>query len=301
MKFTNRTNLPDAIIQAIKNDDYTKGKSDISITGLISPARKRVLLKKFDEQIECDYADKINILMGQVMHGILERANKAALAEERFYLDLEGITISGEMDAVYEDSGLLQDYKLTSLYQVKDGKVSEEYEAQLNCYAYLLKYGYRLKDEQRIQVNYKINKMQDVFLLKDWSKPKALRDPKIPKYQCVIIDVPMWGDDKTLQYIVSRINAHKAANKKLPDCTLEERWAEPDKWAVMKPGAKKSIKNHEDKAEAELHAVKVGAEVQFRPGSSSRCEGGYCDAASVCEQFKKLKSLKLKSQVSEDE
>jgi len=291
MKYSNKTGLPDAIVRAIQNDDYTKGKSDISITGLTSPARKRVLLKKFDDQIEVDYADKINILMGQIAHGILERANKAALAEERFYLEIEGITISGEMDAVYEDTGLLQDYKLTSLYQIKDGKVSPDYEAQLNCYAYLLKHGHRLVDGKRVPANYKITKLQDVFILKDWSKPKALRDPQnVPPYQCVIIDVDLWPEEKTREYIVSRIKAHKAANKKLPECTEEERWAEPTKYAVMgKKGAAKSLKNHDNKEDAEQHAARVGGFVEERPGTSNRCMA-YCEAASVCEQWKKISS-----------
>ena len=71
MKWTNKLNLPEAIVNAVTNDDYNKGFSDISITGLTSPPRIRVLKKKYDAELEEDISDRMFVLLGQIMHGIL--------------------------------------------------------------------------------------------------------------------------------------------------------------------------------------------------------------------------------------
>lgn len=268
------------MVTAIKNDGYTRGESHISITGLIAPPRIRVLEKLHKKEIVEDVSDRLNVLLGQLMHLLLERANNTALSEKRFYAELEGVKISGQLDAIY-DSGLVQDYKLVSLYSVKDG-VKPEYEQQLNCYAALLRLN-----------NVTVNKLQLVCVLRDWSKGAAQRDETIPQAQCIILDVKVWPEAKALEFIRERIRIHKAANTTLPECTAEERWAVPDKWAVMaKKGASRSLKNHDDKEMAEMHAAQVkGAFVELRKGKNNRCEG-YCSVSQWCEQFKKLKESK---------
>ena len=77
-------------------------------------------------------------LMGQITHGILERSDREAWTEERLYIERHGWRISGQFDRVLLEQGLLQDYKLTSTYSVKDG-VKPEYEAQANLYALMLR------------------------------------------------------------------------------------------------------------------------------------------------------------------
>ena len=43
MKYTNKHDIPKEIIRAIENDQYTRGNSDISVTGLLQPPRIRLL------------------------------------------------------------------------------------------------------------------------------------------------------------------------------------------------------------------------------------------------------------------
>ena len=288
MKYTNKFNFPQPIVTALTKDNYTKGDADISITGLLGPPRIRVLKKLNEDSLVRDVSDNVFSLLGRLMHGLLEQANQTALAEERFYLDIEGITVSGAMDAVYQD-GLVQDYKLVSYHEVKRG-LKPEFEAQLNCYAYLLKHGYTQSGEQFKRV---INKLQDVFVFRDWSKGLAKRDPEVPQQQIITVDVPLWDESKTLKLIKDRIAIHKAANKLLPDCTPEERWAVPDKWAVMpKKNAVRSLKNHDNKKDAEEHSINVkGSFVALRPGKNNRCDD-YCDVNAFCSQYKSLKEKK---------
>lgn len=297
MKTTNRFNLPQPVVDAVNNDSYSVGFGDISITGLLGAPRIRVLKKLHDDQLTEDVSERIYSLLGQTMHGVLERANRTGLVEKRFYCQLGGTLISGQADAVL-DNGTLQDYKLVSQYQVQQSNVKPEFEAQLNSYAYLVKHGYYLADEkdetsQKIYLEAEITKLQDVFFLRDWSKSKAKYDSSLPQQQVITMDVSLWGDKKTLAFLQKRIKVHKDAAKKLPECTPEERWATANKYAVMpKKGAARSLKNHDSKEMAEQHSANVpGSFVEFRPGKNIRCED-WCPVSSVCEQFKKLKEEK---------
>lgn len=301
MKFTNKYNWPKAYVDAVLNDTYDKGYADISITGLLAPPRIRVLSKLHDHEMEEDVSNRTFILMGQVMHGILERANTVALAEKRFYIEIDGLTISGQSDAVYLD-GLIQDWKLTSVYQVRDG-AKLEFEQQLNCYAYLVKHGYYHIDndpeKDKVHLNVTVNRLENFVLLRDWSRGKAKRERNVPQAGGGIYEVSVWTEEETLAFIKERIALHRAANKKLPLCTMHEMWGEPEKWAVMVKGKKTSLKNHLKKEDAEQHAARVGAKVEYRPDKRTRCTDGYCLVAKYCTQYRqyleKLKQTKTKA------
>jgi len=72
---TNVHGLPDAFVNAIKNDPYTGG-GDISVTKLIDSPRRRVLGKKFKDLVVVDVSEMTWALMGQCMHTVLERADR---------------------------------------------------------------------------------------------------------------------------------------------------------------------------------------------------------------------------------
>ena len=54
MKYTNKHNLPIEIIRAIKNDQYSKGESHISVTGLLQSPRIRLLNIENQDKITVD-------------------------------------------------------------------------------------------------------------------------------------------------------------------------------------------------------------------------------------------------------
>ena len=75
MKLTNKHGLPQAIVNAIKNDPYTPGKrADISVTRLIDAPQVSVLYRNHYKDIVEDVSNRIFSIMGQAMHHILERA-----------------------------------------------------------------------------------------------------------------------------------------------------------------------------------------------------------------------------------
>ena len=87
MKYTNKLNLPQPLVSAIVNDKYDSGTSDISVTSLLKPYQLRALERHHDKLTE-DIADRIWSLLGQVIHGILERAKKRPWPNGVFILTL---------------------------------------------------------------------------------------------------------------------------------------------------------------------------------------------------------------------
>lgn len=279
MKLTNRMNLPQPLVDAVRNDGYSKGDADISVTRLIGPPRIAVLEERHAEEVTEDASERIFSLLGQVVHGILERSNSTGVAERRLFIEVEGWRVSGGMDAHYEH-GLLQDYKFVTSYKFKDGGVPTEYEQQLNCYAEMLR-----------QNGHTVNQLQIVGILRDWSKLEARRDETYPQAQVIVRDVVLWPQEQAQKFIRDRVILHQQARVELPICKADERWAKPDTWAVMKPGATRASRVYDNEAEALAHAAQTsGLYVKHRPGESVRCQA-YCRVARFCSQFAAIESV----------
>ena len=89
----------------------------------------------------------------------------------------------------------------------------------------------------------------------------------------------MWTLEATEDFIRERIALHTAETPR--PCTDEERWHQPDKWALMKKGQKKAIKLYEEKPEN--LTLSKDHFLEHRPGAYRRCEA-YCPVAAVCPQ-----------------
>lgn len=298
MKFTNKLNLPLPLVEAIVNSGYSKGASTYTATGLIEPTRISILKERFETELEEDVSNLIYSLQGQSIHTILERAalklaEQGYVSERRFYLEVSGCVVGAQIDIFHKDTGLLQDYKVTSVYSVKDG-AKEEYVKQLNIQAYILEHGYELIDGQKIFHKYSPQTLQIVAILRDWSKGDAERNPEMPQQQIAILEVPKIAGNEVLAYIEERVEERRAAteqsDEQLPLCSREERWARPDVWAVVKRGAKKALKLFHSEAAAStmMEELGTGYEVQFRQGRNIRCEQ-YCPVAKFCSQYQASK------------
>lgn len=273
MKLTNKLNLPQALFDAVQNDSYSSGDADFSVTTLLKPPRAVALQKAHWDELEEDASDRIWSLLGQVVHGILERANKSGISERRLNAVIDGVKISGGMD-LYND-GVLQDYKFVTVYKFQNNKVPIEYEEQLNCYAEILR-----------QNNFPVKKLEIVGILRDWSKNAARKDPGMPQEQVVVRDVPLWGQEQAQAFLRERIKLHKYAQTALPECTAEEKWEKPTRYAVMKNGKDRAIKLYDFKSDAEAHAsIDKTLRVDVRPGEAMRC-AMYCNVSKFCTQFK---------------
>ena len=131
-------------------------------------------------------------------------------------------------------------------------------------------------------------------MFRDWSKIQALTNPNyLSKKQVAVLDVNQWGLLVTTDYILSRIAAFKAAenldDSELPECTSDERWQRPDKYAVTRLGNKKASKlcDSEDQANEWISNAnpKMKYEITFRPGEPIRCKY-YCEVNKFCKQYK---------------
>jgi hypothetical protein len=224
-----------------------------------------------------DASDRIWSLMGRITHEILQKHDADAWTEERLYIERHGWRISGQFDRVLLEEGLLQDYKLTSTYSIKDG-AKPEYEAQANLYALMLR-----------EHGYEIKRAQIVAILRDYQKSKAQHSPDYPQRPVVIIDMPLWPAHQAEQYILERLRVHADAQHKLPLCSAEERWERPAKIALIKDGNKRATSLHDTTAEAmaALGAAGPKYRIDQRPAEQVRCKD-YCAAAPVCEQWKAL-------------
>lgn len=279
MNFTNNLGLPEPLVRAVKNDSYDPGKSDFTVTQLIGPPRIRVLRKRHRHELTEDVADRLYSLLGQSVHTILERAApEGAMAEVRLYMHMDGLIISGQLDhaVFYRDQGLLQDYKLTSIWTEL---TKPEWVQQINMLAYLLGAN-----------GLKVTKGQIVAIYRDWSKSRARREPGYPQHQTKLEDIELWHDRETAHFIRQRIKAHVAAEvETLPECTPEERWYRDEKFAVIKQGNKKATKLFDFRNEAEAFAATDSKfHVEQRPGINVRC-ADYCPVADYCDQWQALK------------
>lgn len=292
MRLTNRLGLPEAIVRALMVDEYDRGAANISVTGLTSPPRLVALREAHDDELTEDVSDLIFALLGKAVHKILEVAdadNPGTITEKRYFMRLLGTlgewVVSGQMDSIEleaDASGgvVIKDWKTAKVAEMKFG-VKVEREQQLNVYKVLLELA-----------GYNVIGLQDIFILRDWSKVQAAKQPTsvptltgtpmvsdYPDSQVVVHDVRMWSHEEAGKYIMGRLAVHQQAqaayNKALryertgigdgtefslmpqdvlPECDDEERWARPASFAAIKHGAKVASRLFDTEAEAEAYA-----------------------------------------------
>lgn len=296
MKLTNALNLPAAIVNAIANDGYSRDGADLSVSQLIAPPRKVELERRHADELVEDASDRIWALVGQAVHEILRRSETDALTETRLFIrsfDSAGRPwmVSGAFDRLACTHAVLADYKVTSVWAVKNG-YKIEWEQQVNIYAFMLR-----------MHGYWVDRLQIVAILRDWRKSEALKYPNsYPNHQVAVIDLPMWTDEQCHAFVRDRVEAHRAARETLPLCTDDERWGKPTTYAVMKDGAQKALKVCETQAEAEAFIAEKAKSpkakmdilrVDVRPGEFLRCTG-YCAAAPFCSQYQDEMKGKLR-------
>ena len=287
MKITNLANLPPELVSAVKNDTYSSGGADYSVTQLIAPAQQVALKKKHANEIVNDAADLMWMLLGRAVHKVIELADVPdSWREQRKSVRVKGLKISGQVDIYNPLTKTITDAKSTSVYRTKDG-LPKDWENQLNLYAAL----WRLN-------GFPVGKLRVLTLYRDWRQSEALRNKDYPKTAAQAIDVPVWDQIEAQDYLRARISFHESAKNALESggsealstvtpCTSRERWATPDRWAVMKKGLKRATKLFESEAEAAEMVANKGEKyfVEERPGEDRRCQN-YCDAAPFCNQYR---------------
>lgn len=287
MIITNRHNLPQVLVEALRNDDYSAGDSDVTVTQLLDAPRIFALKKLHAEKLEQDTSEMIWALMGQAMHKVLERANGqvGGLFEHRFYRSAAGWKVSGQIDHFCNSTSILSDYKLTSAWTYKAHAAGEKkhWHTQLNVLAWLM-HGYGLE----------VKGAQIIAILRDWSKMEAEKSLRwandnnqpctYPQHQIQVLTIPLIAKEKTEAWVEQRVKRFQAALADLPLCSDDDRWQKPDAYAVIKNGSTRALKLHRTQDEAKIHAESIGAKVVHRKGEPTRCRL-YCPASAVCSQW----------------
>lgn len=284
IEFTNTTGLPEPLAKAIEmvSGDYSPGESDFTVTELTGPPRIRALRReaaRAGEKIVTDVSDAMHSVMGSAIHFILERwarTDPDYLTEARYYSKFLGYNIGGQLDLYHPISGRVWDWKYTKSTTYRDG-VKAEYVQQLNINAWLLrKNGHQPK------------KLYSAPIYRDFSKLTC--DVKPPYVHSEEIEVAMWPDDAVERLLDERIHLHLEAEKTLPLCTDEDRWATRPVWATQSKTSGRAIKHGlcstQEEAEQKRLAHKKPStlEVAHRPGKSPRC-AHYCPVANICSQW----------------
>lgn len=306
MKYTNNTNISSSIADAIIsfNSDYDNVGWQ-SVTSLIDSPRAKLLTARHDDKITEDVSNLLWSFFGNMGHLIAERnASLGSMPERRFILNHMGKEISFKPDLLERDPQNfnkfhLNDFKFTSVYALKNalnGNPKIEWVKQMNVYVWALK-----------RLGYIVSKIHLHIIARDWRASESQREQNYPPQQCGVVEVPIWEDKVVEEYINERIQLFIESEDKLDDdlpyCTDDERWADPDRFAVVKKTSKSSpITGYRkalpkaghflNRSEAQMFMQnrkdKHELQIEFRRGESRRCQRGYCKAAPFCNQFKEM-------------
>ena len=288
MIITNHHNIPAPLYWAIVklNNEYDRGESDFTVTELCGPPQIARLKREHGDTLEVDASDLIYRTLGTAMHKIVMAGAEVAaehgfesITEERLYetfiVEDRPWKIGGQYDLIYRDEAgklILLDWKLMSIWEAKNGLKPEKV-WQANMLAHLARYN-----------GYEVTGLEVGGWFRDWSKVQAHKRADHPSRQSETFPVPMWEDEACELFIEERIQHHLS----LPECTVEDRWAKEEGWAVMKKGRKSALKVHrgaDAMAQAHSDASSRGAGhfVEHRPSEETRCLW-YCDLSEICPQ-----------------
>lgn len=282
MIVTNKLKLPMAFVKAVSTEKHN-AEGEFSATTLLKGCKEIILTDRHWDEIEVDAADSIWKIFGSAVHKILEEFDDGNFHEEKLTFNVFGVTITGTIDSYDMQNGVVFDWKTASIWKTKF-KDYTDWKRQGLTYAWLLK-----------RNGFEVNQCRFVALLKDHSKSMAAKDPEYPISPCIIYEFDVTDED--LQAMEKEIaekvplleEYYKIPDDEIPPCTKEERWADDDKYAVMKKGVKKAVKVLDSENEANALAEESGPNfyVEHRPAVSRKCQG-YCDCKQFCNFYKNM-------------
>lgn len=289
MKYTNKHNAPEALMNYVKKEEggHDPVENTFSVTELLDPIQEILLKRLHHNELEMDVSDKFNALLGTGIHKVLE-INKEDGSEVEFPMEMiffNKFKLKGRCDVLNRSKKLIEDYKTctTSKIQKMD---FEEWRKQGLMYAYILYFEYHIE----------IRNLKFYGFMKDWSKLKASKNPNYPQYPIYTWTYTISDSDfdEIQDFIYGKLKLIEENENRLPltpivPCNEEERWYSGDEYAVFKkPGDKRAAKVLESQMAAnEFITNECGGagEIQFRKGESVKCKY-YCICKNFCNQYK---------------
>ena len=282
MKVTNRLGLPLAFVRAVSTERHN-APGCFSATTLNKGAKEIVLTDRHWDEITVDAADQVWAVFGTAVHSIFENCPDDNFHEEKFDVAVSNSHVTGKVDSYDLENGIIYDWKTASTWKLQVGNF-EEWDAQGLVYAWLL-----------TKSGLEVKACRFVALLKDHSKTKAEHDASYPQSPVFVYEFDVTAEDlaATEARIISKVteieNAYKLGDDDIEPCTLEERWADGEKYAVMKNGRKTAVKLFDNQQDAEAYAGELGNShyVEHRPAVSRKCED-YCSCCDFCNFYKSM-------------
>jgi hypothetical protein len=279
MQYTNRDNIPELYAQAIiaGSEEYDRGESDISTTGLIDSLLIHILKEKHADELVVDVTDLFFAFWGTVAHKVIEKipAKSIIFRERRLYVTINGVVVSGCPDIYYEETKekIVNDFKTPSKKALEKG-VKVGYEKQLNVYKFIL-----------VENGFPVDRLELTAFIRD----ARSYDQKFMHFE----NVKQYKHEKIREYLQKRIALlmlyKSGLLARIPECTAEERWQRQTSYSIMKLGNKKQTgKTYDTEDEAtrmltclqKKHPKEV-YEVRIKHGSNIRCEN-WCSVSRFC-------------------
>ena len=282
MKVTNKLNMPAAFVNAVSTARHNAAGC-FSATTLNKGAKEIILTDRHFDEITVDAADSVWAVWGTAVHALLESQPDNNFHEESFKVPVSNSFVTGQVDSYDMENGVINDWKTASVWKVQFNDF-KDWRAQGLTYAWLLQ-----------QSGLEVKKCRFVALLKDHSKTKAKTDSSYPQSPVFIyeFDVTAADMEETAARILAKVqeieSAYKLDDDAIEPCSAEERWADGEKWAVMKNGRKTAIKLFDNSADADAMAGEMGNAyyVEHRPAISRKC-GEYCNCKDFCNFYKAM-------------
>ena len=295
--------LPRIMAEAMAKTTYSGQYEEryASVTELLKPAWMSRLA--YIHQGEYSPKPSVWAFFGTAFHEAMEsrlKDHNQVISEERLSMDVSGYRITGGVDLYYQDPDtgeyVVTDLKTTTSYALKKPDRLAEWTAQLNCYAMM----YR-------RAGFQVDKLSVLVLIRDM-KTFDQDDPSQQPVQELAIED--WGDQKTRDWIVSRIiereklqlSANKPELEEIAQynhygCSQEDRWEKPASYPVHKQtggsSAAKASVVCSSVADAQAYAEdhpKNSYTIGHRPAVRIRCES-YCDLSPFCAGYQAWKAV----------
>ena len=283
MRVTNKLGLPAAFVNAVSVRRHN-APGCYSATTLNKGAKEIVLTDRHFDELEADAADSVWAVWGTAVHALLESQKDDNFHEEKFKVPVLNSYVTGQVDSYDMERGIIYDWKTASVWKVQLGDFAD-WRLQGLAYAWLL-----------TKRGLAVNKCRFVALLKDHSKTKAKNDREYPQSPVFVYEFDVKPDDlaATERRITNKVAeieaAYKLADDEIAECSAAERWADGEKWAVMKNGRKSAVKLFDSEADADAFAGEMGNShyVEHRPAVSRKC-ADYCPCKDFCNFYKAIK------------
>jgi hypothetical protein len=285
MTVTNKLNLPAAFVNAVSVRRHNE-PGCFSATTLNKGAKEIILTDRHFDEITVDAADSVWAVWGTAVHALLESQPDNNFHEENFKVPVSNSYVTGQVDSYDMDHATIFDWKTASVWKVQYADFSDWYKQGMT-YAWLLK-----------QSGLEVRHCVFIALLKDHSKTKAKNDSSYPqspvfKYEFDVTDEELAQTEERIIAKVREIEeAYKQGDDDIETCSADERWADGEKWAVMKNGRKTAVKLFDNSADADAMAGEMGNAyyVEHRPAISRKC-GEYCNCKDFCNFYKNMNKV----------